>query len=491
MSFRRTTLIAVGCASALVGIGLARIVSFDPPNWPLILAAFCLLLLKPKNITGLLLVIFLGLSLGLWRGEIYMQKLSVLKDLTGSQVTIEATATSDSVYTERSQIEFTANHTHLLQGQSLQQGLSLQTKRQPLAGNFKISGFGVPMVYRGDRVQISGKLFPMRGSNQARIAYAQLKILGKDDTWINKFTRQFSAGMQTALPEPNASFGLGLLIGQRTTLPKEILNDLTVVGLVHIVAVSGYNLTILVRAIGRAKLGSKYQRLLASLIVIGGFILMTGFSASIVRAALVSGLGLWAWYFGRKFRPILLILFAAAITGLFNPFYVWSDLGWYLSFLAFFGILIIAPLLAKKLFRRRPKNLTMVVIETLSAEIMTLPLIMMTFGQVSLVALLANTLVVPLVPIAMLLSAIAAGAGMWLPAVAGWFAWPANLLLTYILEIAHFLANIPSVLFKKTIGLDIMLSFYAFVIFAVIIMSKKVKIYVRGPRDPKSRGAMP
>src|SRR5205814_9462888 len=129
----------------------------------------------------------------------------------------------------------------------------------------------------GDRLQISGKLFPMRGANQGRIAYAQLTKVGLDTSPINKFTRRFSAAMQSALPEPNASFGLGLLIGQRVNLPQELTNQMIMVGLVHIVAVSGYNLTILVRAIGRLKLGSKYQRLIASLALIGTFVLITGF----------------------------------------------------------------------------------------------------------------------------------------------------------------------------------------------------------------------
>src|SRR5205807_2186671 len=104
--------------------------------------------------------------------------------------------------------------------------------------------------------------------------------------------------------------------------------------------VSGYNLTIIIRGLNRLKLGSKYQRLILSLAFIAFFVLVTGFSASIVRAAIVSTLSLWAWFYGRKIRAVLLIAFTAALTGLINPFYIWGDLGWYLSFLAFFGVLI-------------------------------------------------------------------------------------------------------------------------------------------------------
>ncbi len=460
MRFRRTTLITVGCLSVLAGLGLARKLNFEiGMAWLIALPA--LLLLHRRNTTTLILVVLLGLGLGLWRGAFYMEKYGELKQLTAHKVTIQAKATSDSIYGNRSQIEFTANHARLFQGSSLE---------KQLIGNFKISGFGVPMVYRGDTVQITGKLYPMRGSNQARIAYAKLQRVGADTSWVSSFTRRFSAGMQSALPEPNASFGLGLLIGQRNNLPSELTNQLIMVGLVHIVAVSGYNLTILVRAVGRLKLGSKYQRLIASLALIIFFVLMTGFSASIVRAAIISTLSLWAWYYGRKIRPVLLISFTAALTALVNPFYVWSDLGWYLSFLAFFGVLMIAPLLAKKIFRREPKVLGMVVLETLCAELMTLPLIMMSFGQLSLIGLAANALVVPLIPIAMLLSAVAAFAGMLAPAIAGWLAWPANILLTYILDVVHLLSSIPGIFQRRSITTAGMIYFYSIVLLLVLIL---------------------
>jgi competence protein ComEC len=315
----------------------------------------------------------------------------------------------------------------------------------------------------------------MRGSNQGLIAYAQITVLSQADSPVNNLTRRFNAGMESALPEPAASFGLGLLIGQRSTLPQQITDALTAVGLVHIVAVSGYNLTIIVRGIGRLRLGSKYQKLILSLALIVGFVLVTGFSASIVRAAIVSGLGLWAWYYGRQFKPLVPISFAAAITGLWNPFYVWGDLSWYLSFLAFFGVLVIAPVISGRLFRKPPKLLTMVLLETLSAELMTLPLILMTFGQLSIIALVANVLVVPLVPLAMLLSAVAGIAGAFIPQFSGWLAFPARLLLTYMLDIVHLLSNLPSVLIHRGISLRYMLALYTAVLLLVLVLYKKTR----------------
>ena len=446
--------------SVLAGLGLARKINFEPQIWWLILLPL-LLQIRRKNTISLILIILFGLSLGLWRGAAYMEKVYDLRQLSGQKVTILATATSDSIYGQNARMEFTANKVELTEPQT-----------KPLAGSFRISGFGEPMVYRGDRVQIIGKIYPTRGSNQARISYAQLKRVAPDTNWIYGFTRQFAAGMHSALPEPNSSFGLGILIGQRNTLPNELTNQLIMVGLVHIVAVSGYNLTILVRAVGRLKMGSKYQRLIASLLLIGLFVLITGFAASIVRAAIISILSLWAWYYGREIRPILIITFAGALTGLVNPFYVWGDLGWYLSFLAFFGVLMIAPMVAKKLFKKEPKLLGMVVLETLAAELMTLPLIMMSFNQLSLVGLIANALVVPLIPFAMLFAAIAATAGMFVPAIAGWFAWPANILLTYILDVARALSSIPGIFLHRSVSIVGMLGLYGVILLTLLLAQR-------------------
>lgn len=464
--FRRTTLITMGCLAVLAGLGASRKINFDPGYWWLVLLP-TLLLLKRKNIASLILVVLLGLSLGLWRGSAYMSHVRDIQNLSGQKVTIQITANSNSVYGYNSQMEFTAGSTKLT-----------EPYRGDLAGSFRISGFGVNMVYRGDHLQVSGKLYPSRGSNQARISFAKLSKISTDGNWLNGFTRKFAAGMYNSLPEPQASFGLGLLIGQRSNLPQYTLLALSMVGLTHIIAVSGYNLTIIVRGVSRVRrvFGSKFQRLVISLALITTFVLITGFSASIVRAALISGLGLWAWYYGRKLRPILAIALVAAATGLFNPFYVWGDIGWYLSFLAFFGVLIVAPLLIHWLFgNRQPRGLVLILFETLSAYIMTLPLIMFIFGKMSVVALAANLMVIPLVPFAMLASAIAGIGGMVAPAFSAWLAIPANLLLTYMLDIAYYLSSLSFAQILTNLTTTQMIIFYGLIGGFITLLANRLK----------------
>ena len=128
---------------------------------------------------------------------------------------------------------------------------------------------------------------------------------------------------------------------------------------------------------------------------------------------------------------------------------------------------------AKRLFKREPKLLGMVVLETLAAELMTLPLIMMSFNQLSLIGLVANALVVPLIPFAMLFSAIAAAAGMFIPTMAGWFAWPANILLTYILDVARLLSDIPGIFLHRSVSIVGMLGLYGLILVAMLLAQRR------------------
>lgn len=447
--FRRTTILTMFCIACLVGLGLARLVEFS--FLPVALfGGMVALFASRRSIVLLITVVMLGLCLGGWRGTEYLSRVQAYKKLERSPVILQVTAKNDAVYSEKSQLSFDAGDIRIL-----------DPYESRLVGTMGIKGFGEPMVYAGDVVQVEGKLFPTRGSRQAIVSYADLKVLHRSDSGINKLRRRFSAAMVSVLPEPLGSFSLGLLIGQRTTLPKSFNDQLSVTGLTHIVAVSGYNLTIIVIAVRRLlHKRSKDQSLLASLALISLFILFTGTSASIVRAAMVSCLTLWAWYYGRKFKPLLLIALVAAVTALWYPIYLWSDLGWYLSFLAFFGILVIAPLLTNRILGHEPRLVGQVLTETISAQVMTLPLIMYIFGRFSLISFVANILVVPLVPLAMLLSFMAGLAGMFMSSLAGWVAWPAKLVLSYMVELIGVLSQVPHASVVRYLSLSQMLVMY-------------------------------
>ena len=462
--FNRTTILIAGLGAVVGGLAIARLLAFPGLVLLIFVLIFILLLAGRRRTSLLIAVVFIGLLIGWFRGSYTYGELNYLKSFSGQKISVEGVAKTDAIYGDKSQIQFELEKINII-----------DPEQSALPGIFKISGYGEPMIYRGDKVVVTGKLFPTRGSKQAAIAYAELTRTGEHSSWDESLRQNFVAGMYNALPEPQASFGLGLLIGQRSTLPEATLLALSAVGLTHIIAVSGYYLTIIVRGVNRSNIfRSKFQQLVTAITLICGFILITGFSASIVRAGLISILGLWAWYFGRKLRPILSIALVAALTGMINPFYVWSDIGWYLSFLAFFGVLIVAPQLQKRLFKKRsPSNMAQIITETICAYLLTLPLIMYIFGKASMVALVANLLVVPLVPFAMLFSAIAGISGMIAPVLSPWFAMPAKVLLTYMLDIASWLASLPFSQILAKLGTYQMLICYGLILVFLLVLTNK------------------
>ena len=376
-------------------------------------------------------VVLVGLLLGLWRGGAVHQEVLRYDRLIDQKVAITGTVIQDATYGNKRQVDF------------MMERVSVGGARLP--GQIRVTTFDPVMPRQGDEVAVSGKAKDGFGNYQLGMYFAKVQVVREGNPPWAWLRHQFSAAIRSVVPEPQASLGLGFLLGIKSQLPDELNDQLKIVGLTHIVVASGYNLTILVRAARRMLANrSKYQATAAATGLMVGFVGVTGFSPSMTRAALVTSLSLAAWYYGRAIHPVVLILFAAAATGAWNPLYVWGDVGWYLSFLAFGGVMLLAPLALKRLFGERSiPQLAQILIETLCAELATLPLTMFVFGSVSVVSLAANLAVAPLVPLAMLLTFAAGVACVALPGFGGWLALPAVWLLNYMTAMVSWLAAIP------------------------------------------------
>jgi competence protein ComEC len=163
---------------------------------------------------------------------------------------------------------------------------------------------------------------------------------------------------------------------------------------------------------------------------------------------------------------------AAALTAGFNPHSLYKDLGWQLSFAAFAGILLLAPPLSKKLGGERHPIIALAV-EAISAYIITLPIILHSFGRMTPIAPLTNLLVMPLVPLAMLASFLAAIAAMIMPLIAGWVSWPAIVLLRFMIGIIEQAARVqPNTVPMTTLAMVI---FYAVVGLAIYLLGRQPK----------------
>lgn len=381
---------------------------------------------------AILIVSVLGLLLGLVRGSQVKQELQLYNQFYGKKVRVQARVLDDVVYADKGQIEFNADVAKVERGNEV----------ISLPGKIMIRGYGEVNINRYDSVNAEGVLLASRsGSRQGNMSFATIEVISRHSSMAETLRRKFVKNMQSALPEPLSSFALGLLVGQKSTLNKTVSDELSTVGLSHVIAVSGYNLTIIVGAVMRLLCGrSKYQILALCLSGIGAFLLITGSSPSIIRAAWVSGLSLLAWYYGRNIKPHVLVLLTAAITALVQPLYVYGDLGWYLSVLAFFGILCLAPPLHGLLFSEN-NTFARYIVECVCAQLMTLPLIVYVFGKFATLGLLSNIIIAPLVPFAMFLSLIAA-LPFGISHLLALCALPAKLLLTFMLDSVHLGASI-------------------------------------------------
>lgn len=429
----------------MVGVALAQRYRMYGIAWIWWVLPVLAVSLRRHGIVALTCFVIVAAGFGCVRGTQYMDKKSRYTQLEGQSVVLTATANTDAVYGKRSQLTFDVRNAY-----------ATAPVAGPLVGSLQVSGFGAPMVYKGDLVEVRGKLFSSRGNNLGRLSYAKIAVVERRPSYVDELRRKFAAGIQSAVPEPAASFGMGLLVGQRNTLPQETSEQLRLVGLTHVIAVSGYNLTIIMQAVGRLmKNRSKFQYVAASILLVTTFLLLAGSSPSIVRASVVCGLGLAAWYYGRTIKPVALLMTAGAITIAVNPLYAWGNVSWMLSFLAFFGVLVVAPVVTKRFYRKRQPGLAAaVVVESLCAEVMTLPYVLYIFGEMSVVSTLANLLVAAFVPLAMLTSLIAGLAGMFVPAFAGWLAWPATLVMTYMLDMVAILSRLPHA-FASDIGFSL------------------------------------
>jgi competence protein ComEC len=310
----------------------------------------------------------------------------------------------------------------------------------------------------------------MYRANLTRVEHVNHSDMGRDvRDW-------FAENIRKSIAEPEASLGIGYLVGQRSTLPETLDDQLRLLGLTHVVVASGYNLTILIRFTRRlfARV-SKYAAFTTAIMMVAGFVLMTGFSPSMSRAALVTGLSLVAWYFGRSIQPLVLLALVAAITGYLNPFFVWGDIGWYLSMLSFAGIMILAPLIRHYFFGAEAQLgiVTSIAIETMSAQIVTLPLILYIFGQYSPFALFANALILPFIPFAMLAVFITGLTVIFIPLLSGVIHWPATIILRYMTKTVDIIAAMPGALGELSFSKGALVLSYFILILVCVVLRKK------------------
>ncbi len=259
------------------------------------------------------------------------------------------------------------------------------------------------------------------------------------------------------LNEPESSLAGPIIFGGQKGLPDEIRQNFSRLGLTHILAVSGFNITILAAmtmsfllAIGLNRSRAFY---LATLILFI-YVILVGMPASAMRAGLMGFLVLWALNLGRLNKLTNSLVLVAAILLMANPKLLRDDIGFQLSFLAISGLVYIYPILNSWLEKvKLPVGLSSVwgkldglkeiLCLTIAAQIFTWPIMAYNFSQVSLIAPLANLLIIWTIPFLTMAIIIALPLSWFLPSLAFLFFLPSWLVIKYILIVVEQVVKIP------------------------------------------------
>lgn len=246
----------------------------------------------------------------------------------------------------------------------------------------------------------------------------------------------FTGIVNQLLPEPHAGLLNGILFGTKATISPDLYDALVTTGTLHIVALSGMNITILESLIAGTLLpliGRRFAAV-ATIILIIGFVLFVGLSASIIRAAIMGSMALVAVILGKQNWSILSLLLTVGIMLLFRPAWA-AELSFQLSAGATLGII---------LFGKKQNNVLLDTLwTTLSAQVFTIPLILLTFHRISLISPLTNVLIGWVIQPVTALGLIGAVLGfLWLPAAFP-FAWVSWVFLEYVILAIEWTAKIP------------------------------------------------
>lgn len=343
--------------------------------------------------------------------------------------------------------------------------------REPVEGIALVQAPRYGRYAYGDRVQVSGTLltppefdtfsyrdYLARQGVHSYVPSARVQVTGSvGRNPLLDLRERAQAVIAGALPEPSASLLAGILLGVESGIAPDLRDDFNAVGAAHIIAISGFNMTVLAAVITRGLRQLIPLRPAAALAGVGGIALYTmfvGADPGVVRAAIMSSLLIVAPLVGRRTYVPASLAFAALLMTLADPYVLW-DVGFQLSFAAVMGMALfveplerafrraLAPLFATTTIERLVSLLSEPLIVSLAAQVATTPLIALYFGRLSLASFFANLLIVPVQAPLMLLGAAATALGVLVPGLAPGFFWVDWLLLAWTIDVVRLFARLP------------------------------------------------
>lgn len=294
------------------------------------------------------------------------------------------------------------------------------------------------------------KSFLLGKGIEYRISFAEVEVLevGKGSWFVSSLLdtkSRFVTAIESIIPEPQVALGEGVLLGIKSALGDDIEEDFRRTGIIHIVVLSGYNVMLVVSFVSLClSRMAPLPRMMLGIVSIISFALLVGLSATVVRASIMGLLVMVAQTF-RKRYDVFVALFVAGFVMLFvNPYILMYDIGFQLSFMATLGLIMIVPYFEQALVdHSRVFGLRDFFLATVATQIAVLPLLLYHIGEISLVSVIVNVLVLPMVGVAMFLTfvtGIFSAVSVTLAMAAGALA---TLSLGYILEVARVFGSLP------------------------------------------------
>jgi len=250
------------------------------------------------------------------------------------------------------------------------------------------------------------------------------------------------------LPEPQNSLIAGFLIGETRFIPEKIYGDFKDTGTLHLLAVSGSNVALVIGTFAfmmlvfRIPLRARY---LISLLIILIFCNLSYNQPSVIRASVMIGLFIMGRLAYRRVNYINIIAMAAILILIFDPLMLW-DIGFQLSFAAAFGLIYFLPMifgrlsLGKGILRKTGNLFLMTFLSTIVAQLSVAPILAANFNSIPMVGFAANLIVVPLASLAVIMSLILCLLG-WIAPVASTVGLAANWLLLATLHTVDFFGS--------------------------------------------------
>lgn len=299
------------------------------------------------------------------------------------------------------------------------------------------------------------------------------------ETSLDFIRNKFLTSIKTIFPPDEATLLSWILIWERSDLSKDLQSDFNNSGLTHIVAVSGFNITIIIVFLSYIlKIFPIFFRTMLISIWVISFVAIVWDNIAAIRAAIMGLLAYYILVSGRSWNSFVILTLSAFLLVLYNPLIINYDISFQLSFLAVLW-LIYTKNFFDKIFKFLPKILAIreSFVLTLRAFTFTIPIMIVYFGQVSLLAPLANLAIWWTLPFTMLFWFISVLVSFFSSNLAYYIWFIARGFLAYILEIAHFFWNF----YYSVLKIDFwefsyyFLSFYYIVLVFLILYFQETK----------------